>query len=51
MVNIAELIKECVIGKKSLKEEVNRFRSHYHEAKYSFDGPFPKPELVEVKAQ
>jgi glycine hydroxymethyltransferase len=51
MPNVAELIKECVIDKKSVKEEVNRFRSHYQEAKYSFDGPLPKPELLEVKAQ
>ena len=51
MAHIAELIKECVIDKKSVKEEVNRFRSHYQEATYSFDGPLPKPELVEIKAQ
>ena len=37
MVRIAELIKECLIDKKSVKEEVNRFRSEYREVKYSYD--------------
>lgn len=37
MVRIAELIKECLIDKKSVKEEVNRFRSGYQEVKYSYD--------------
>jgi glycine hydroxymethyltransferase len=51
MVRIAELIKECVIENKSVKEEVNRFRSEYQEVKYSFDEFLErKPELVEVKA-
>ena len=51
MVRIAELIKECVIENKSVKEEVNRFRSEYQEVKYSFDELLQrKPELVEVKA-
>jgi len=51
MVRIAELIKECVIENKSVKEEVNRFRSEYQEVKYSFDELVQeKPELVEIKA-
>jgi glycine hydroxymethyltransferase len=51
MVRIAELIKECVIENKSVKEEVNRFRSEYQEVKYSFDELVrEKPELVEIKA-
>ena len=51
MVRIAELIKECVIENKSVKEEVNRFRSEYQEVTYSFDELLQrKPELVEVKA-
>ncbi|MCX8011656.1 MAG: serine hydroxymethyltransferase, partial [Desulfobacterota bacterium] len=37
MLRIAELIKECVVDKKRVKEEVNRFRSEYQEVKYSFD--------------
>jgi glycine hydroxymethyltransferase len=51
MIRIAELIKECVIENKSVKEEVNRFRSEYQEVKYSFDEFLErKPELLEVKA-
>jgi glycine hydroxymethyltransferase len=41
MEKIAELIKECVIDKKNVKEEVNRFRSAYQEVKYSFDDMRP----------
>jgi len=37
MVRIAELIKECLIDRKPVKEEVNRFRSEYQEVKYSYD--------------
>ena len=37
MDRIAELIKECVIDKKSVKEEVNRFRAKYKKIKYSYD--------------
>jgi len=51
MARIAELIKECIVEKRSMKEEVNRFRSQYQEVKYSFDEPARrKPELLEVKA-
>ena len=37
MVRIAELIKECVIEGKTVKEEVNRFRSEFQTVCYSFD--------------
>ena len=37
MGRIAELIKECIIDKKPVKEEVNRFRARYKKIKYSYD--------------
>ena len=37
MDRIAELIKECIIDKKPVKEEVNRFRSKYLKVHYSYD--------------
>ncbi len=37
MDRIAELIKECIIDKKPVKEEVNRFRSNYQQVHYSYD--------------
>jgi glycine hydroxymethyltransferase len=37
MGKIAELIKECIIDNKSVKEEVNRFRRDYQAVKYSYD--------------
>ena len=37
MCRIAELIKECIIDKKTVKEEVNRFRSPFQEVNYSYD--------------
>jgi glycine hydroxymethyltransferase len=37
MGKIAELIKECIIDKKTVKEEVNRFWSQYQDVKYSYD--------------
>jgi hypothetical protein len=50
MVRIAELIKECIIDKKAVKEEVNRFRSGYQCVKYSYDEPKPRQlEVVEGK--
>jgi glycine hydroxymethyltransferase len=49
MVRIAELIKECLIEKKSVKEEVNRFRSEYQEVKYSYD-EINQQELKVAKA-
>ena len=42
MERIAELMKACIIDKKSVKEEVNRFRSEYQLVKYSYDEPRPK---------
>ena len=38
MIKIAALMKECIVDKKSVKDEVNRFRGDYQEIKYSFDG-------------
>jgi hypothetical protein len=50
MVRIGEFIKECIIDNRSVKEEVNRFRSTYHEVKYRFDELVRKKlELVEIK--
>jgi hypothetical protein len=47
---LSELIKECIIDKKSVKEEVNRFRSDYQCVKYSYDKPKPRQlEVVEGK--
>ena len=37
MGRIAELIKECIKDKKTVKEEVNRFRSEYQDVHYSYD--------------
>jgi glycine hydroxymethyltransferase len=37
MGRIAELIKECIIDKKPVKEEVNRFRAKYQKIKYCYD--------------
>jgi len=37
MGRIAELIKECIIDKKSVNEEVNRFREKYKKVRYSYD--------------
>jgi glycine hydroxymethyltransferase len=42
MVRIAELMKECIIDKKPVREEVSRFRSEYQRVKYSYDEPKPK---------
>jgi glycine hydroxymethyltransferase len=39
MEKIAELMKEVVIEKKSVKEEVNKLRANYQNVKYSFDNP------------
>jgi glycine hydroxymethyltransferase len=37
MGRIAELMKECIMDKKSVKEEVNRFRSDFQDVHYSYD--------------
>ena len=37
MRRIAELMKECLIDGKNVKQEVNRFRLAYQDVKYSFD--------------
>jgi glycine hydroxymethyltransferase len=48
MGRIAELIKECIIEKKTVKEEVNRFRSNYQEVHYSYDAT-EKEDLQPIK--
>ena len=35
-------IMHSLINRKSVKEEVNRFRSEYQRVKYSYDEPLPK---------
>jgi len=42
MKHLARLVKECIVDKKPVKEEVNRFRSEYQRVKYSYDEPLPK---------
>ncbi|MCP4629674.1 MAG: serine hydroxymethyltransferase [bacterium] len=37
MEQIAELIKVCIVDKKDIKPEVNKFRLNYQDVKYSFD--------------
>jgi glycine hydroxymethyltransferase len=37
MMRIAELIKECIVENKPVRDEVNRFRAEFQEVKYSFD--------------
>ena len=37
MERIAELMKECIIDNKPVKEEVNRFRSQFRTVHYSYD--------------
>jgi len=37
MGQIAELIHACIVGKKDVKEEVNRFRAQFREVRYSYD--------------
>ena len=50
MDRIAELIKECIIDKKPVKEEVNRFRSKYQKVHYSYDDiTQEKPQPVKLK--
>ena len=50
MGRIAELIKECIIEKKTVKEEVNRFRSQYQEVAYSYDSD-SQEEVQPVKME
>jgi len=45
MGRITELVKECIVDKKAVKEEVNRFRSKYQEVRYSYD------EITQEKLQ
>ena len=37
MGKIAELMKECIVDHKTVKDEVNRFRGKYQNVKYSYD--------------
>jgi len=50
MGRIAELIKECIIDKKPVKEEVNRFRAKYRKIKYSYDS-IKEKNSVPVKSK
>jgi glycine hydroxymethyltransferase len=55
MGKIAELMKECIIDKKTVKEEANRFRANYQDIKYSYDDtrqrmPEPIKEVIVAKA-
>ena len=55
MGKIAELIKECIIENKTVKDEVNRFRAQYRNVKYSYDNPAqkksePLKEIMVAKA-
>ena len=46
---IAELIKECIIDQKNVREEVNRFRLAYQDVKYSFDDIEDGPDSIEAE--
>ena len=49
MGRIAELIKECIVDKKTVKEEVNRFRSNFQDVHYSYDvAQVRKPEPIQL---
>jgi glycine hydroxymethyltransferase len=43
MERIAELIKEVIIDRKDVREEVNRFRANFQDVQYSYDWAMPKP--------
>ncbi|CAB1076381.1 Serine hydroxymethyltransferase (tetrahydromethanopterin-dependent) [Olavius algarvensis Delta 1 endosymbiont] len=45
MGRIAELIKECIVDNKTVKEEVNRFRSEFQAVNYSYDNTEAKKPL------
>ncbi|HYF00400.1 MAG TPA: serine hydroxymethyltransferase, partial [Planctomycetota bacterium] len=44
MEQIARFFKECLIDRKTVKDEVNRFRSRFVRVAYSFDQPAAGPE-------
>jgi len=46
MGRIAELIKECIVDKKTVKEEVNRFRTEFQTVNYSYDKAKAEKTLV-----
>jgi glycine hydroxymethyltransferase len=37
MERIAQLMHECIVGRRSVRDEVNRFRTGFCEVRYSFD--------------
>jgi hypothetical protein len=37
MVRIAELMHACIVDRKDVKEEVNRFRAEFGEVRYCYD--------------
>ena len=39
MGRIAELVHECIVGRRDVRSEVNRFRSGFQEVRYSYDRP------------
>jgi len=52
MERIAELMKECVIDNKPVKDEVNKFRRDYQTVHYSYDdapGQAPKKDAAKQK--
>jgi glycine/serine hydroxymethyltransferase len=50
MGRIAELMKECIVDKKAVKEEVNRFRSKFQQVHYSSDPiKAEKPQSVKLE--
>jgi glycine hydroxymethyltransferase len=37
MARIAQLMHECIVGRRDVRDEVNRFRSEFREVRYSYD--------------
>jgi glycine hydroxymethyltransferase len=37
MARIAQLMHACIVGRRDVRDEVNRFRSEFHEVRYSYD--------------
>jgi len=51
MQQIAELIKQCVIDRKSVKKEVNQLRSRFQHVDYSYDEPPAKKPSQAAEAK
>src|SRR6185369_604642 len=49
MAEIARFFKECLIDGKTVKDEVNKFRSKFIDVKYSFDRPVGIEDAPTVK--